>query len=119
MRGGDNPGGAPEGTKGAGSVFAKVLDAEGEADQRLDHKRREAEQICLAAQAEARRVEDRADRRLQALHQAERTWIRDQRHNLVAAFEAEQRDMAADPRRFLTDAAIHRLARSLAGIDTE
>jgi len=95
--------------------FSLVLDGEKAADVRLAEARKEAERICQAAFAEDRRISARADRRLQTLNGAMTAMIEAERARLVAAFEAEQREMSAPPDEKKIAAAATRLARRLVG----
>lgn len=101
-----------------GRSFERVLDAEKAADVRIAEAREEAEAILQAARGEARRIEARADRRLQLLHGDVNAAIKRDRTRLAQEFKAERRELATPPPEDTIRAAARRLARRLIGIDS-
>lgn len=94
----------------------QVLAAEKAAASRIEGARKSAAGILHDAQDEARRIADRADRRVQLLHRRYRKGLRRARSDMAAEFEAERAaHESQDMEQEITEATT-RLARLLIGL---
>ena len=107
---------APKARIASQDDFLRVLEAEKAADARLLDGRAEAGRIHQRATATERRLGERTDRRLRALHAAMKACIETEKARRAAAFEAERGELSAPHSRAEIAAAADRLARRLAGI---
>lgn len=94
-------------------AFERVLDAESAADAALKSGRADAQRLRLEANAQDRRISDRADRRLSKLHARVQEMIASEIETMDTAFEAERADLATPTSLTVITAAARRLARRM------
>lgn len=106
----------PEGV--ADTAINAVLEAEQKAREAIARSRSEASRLVTEARLRARRIEERADRRVSRLRAACQQWSGAQAAKLLAEAEELRSCPAVDEvRRARLDDAIRRLAAELTGGD--